>query len=73
MSANSLEEDGRLTFSDEDFERRYSPEPELCSAPEKTGPDRPTPQAKRLAIRLHGGGNSYMRARRRRLAQSGSA
>jgi len=52
------EEDG-FTFSDEDFGRRYLSEQKPRPADQ---------QAKPNTAPIHGGGNSFMRALRRRLA-----
>jgi hypothetical protein len=57
------EEDG-FTFSDEDFGRRYFPQQKPPSAAGVSSPSR--------TARIHGGGNSFMRALRRRLAVAGS-
>ena len=66
------EEDG-FTFSDEDFGRRYFPEQNLRSGSDASN-SRGTGnhQAKPNPARIHGGGNSFMRALRRRLAAAGS-
>ena len=66
------EEDG-FTFSDEDFGRRYFPEQNLGSdsgANNSSGAG--NHQAKPNTARIHGGGNSFMRALRRRLAAAAS-
>jgi hypothetical protein len=74
MSGKSMQnEDGRLTFSDEDFERRYSPENAVPSA---SGAGRPSPAATaRPQPPSAGTGrsrNKFMRTLiRRRLASSG--
>jgi hypothetical protein len=73
MSDTALDqEEAGFAFTDEDYARRYSPDkPRAAAAPAAPAPQ-PAPQpAKRIA--LHGGGNSFMRARRRRLSTSGSA
>ena len=57
-----------FAFTDEDYARRYFPG-KSSAAPLPTSPVVVPPSAKRPA-RLHGGGNSFMRARRRRLAVS---
>jgi hypothetical protein len=57
------EEDG-FTFSDEDFGRRYFPEQKPPSVAGVSSPPR--------TARIHGGGNSFMRALRRRLAAAAS-
>jgi hypothetical protein len=57
------EEDG-FTFSEEDFGRRYFPEQKPPSVAGVSGP--------RQTVRIHGAGNSFMRALRRRLAAAGS-
>jgi hypothetical protein len=54
-----------FTFTDEDFNRRYSPEKFRPAAP---APSAPPVQSPAAGPRLHGGANSFMRARRRRLA-----
>jgi hypothetical protein len=65
------EEDGCFTFSDEDFERRYS-------SSEKRGPSAPgrhptTQQSKPLVAQIvTRSRNRYMRTLRRRLLASGS-
>jgi hypothetical protein len=63
--------DGRaFAFTDEDFARRYSAErPSRPVAPAGPAP-MPTPTR---TMPLHGGGNSFMRAKRRRLAASPSS
>ena len=65
------EEDAGLTFSDEDFERRYSSE-ETSGA---VGPSRPTaPAPKPPAAQIGRSRNRFMRTLlRRRLAASGRA
>jgi hypothetical protein len=57
------EEDGFI-FSDEDFGRRYSPEQKPPSAAGVSSRSR--------TARIHGRGNSFMRALRRRLAAGAS-
>ncbi len=60
-----------FAFTDDDFARRYAAE---RAAPGVSGPgDLPMPPipAKAASSPIHGGGNSYMRARRRRLAARG--
>jgi hypothetical protein len=52
-----------FAFTDEDYTRRYSPDTSPRAAPSTT-----TPRAPSRTGRVHGGGNSFMRARRRRLA-----
>jgi hypothetical protein len=67
-------EDQLLTFSDEDFEERYSAEAGIPSASGAANPAAPETRQGKAVARLHGGGNSFMRARRRRLlSASGSA
>jgi hypothetical protein len=68
------EEDTPLTFSDEDFERRYSPEAEGPSASGAGHPFRPaTQQSQRLAAPTGRSRNKFMRTLlRRRLASSGT-
>jgi hypothetical protein len=63
------EEDVGLTFSDEDFDRRYSPEGASAAA----GPLRPVaPAAKPPAAQIGRSRNRFMRTLlRRRLAASG--
>jgi hypothetical protein len=66
------EEDG-FTFSDEDFGRRYFPEPNQRSASGASNSSGAgNRQAKSNTARIHGGGNSFMRALRRRLAAAAS-
>jgi hypothetical protein len=66
------EEDG-FTFSDEDFGRRYFPEQSLDSASGASNSSSAgNHQAKPIPARIRGGGNSFMRALRRRLAEAGS-
>jgi len=66
------EEDG-FTFSDEDFGRRYFPEQNLGSASSAGNSSTAgNHQAQPNRARIHGGGNSFMRALRRRLAAAGS-
>ncbi|MGH7064249.1 MAG: hypothetical protein ACREET_09235 [Stellaceae bacterium] len=60
-----------FAFTDDDFARRYAAE---RAAPRISGPADPAmpPIPATTASRpIHGGGNSYMRARRRRLAARG--
>jgi hypothetical protein len=59
---NNREQAG-FAFSDDDFRRRYTPEEQ---SPD--GSRASVASASGARPRLHGGGNSYMRARRRRLA-----
>lgn len=57
-----------FAFTDDDFARRYAAE---RAAPRVSGPAdpaRPPIPANPASRSIHGGGNSYMRARRRRLA-----
>jgi hypothetical protein len=63
------EEDVGLTFSDEDFDRRYSPEGASATA----GPSRPAaPATKPPAAQVGPSRNRFMRTLlRRRLAASG--
>ncbi len=63
---NPDQQETGFAFTDEDFGRRYSPDP-LPPAQSSAAPAT-APPAIRPARRLHGGGNSFMRARRRRLA-----
>ena len=66
MSQNSPDEaDCAFTFTDEDFGRRYSTEPENPPASGKPSPLSPTNPSR---PDLHGRGNAFMRALRRRLA-----
>ena len=68
------EEDG-FTFSDEDFGRRYFPErnlPSASGASNSSGGGNYQAKPNTARIRIHGGGNSFMRALRRRLAPAGS-
>jgi hypothetical protein len=66
------EADGFI-FSDEDFGRRYFPEQNLPSASGTSNSSGAgNHQAKPNAARIHGGGNSFMRALRRRLAAAAS-
>jgi hypothetical protein len=61
------EDDGCFSFSEEDFERRYSPE----ETPGRTNPAHSAVQAKPASARLGRSRNRYMRALlRRRLAAS---
>jgi hypothetical protein len=67
------QEDVRLTFSDEDFQRRYSPDK---AAPAASGMGHPsptaTPQTQHIASRIGRSRNKFMRTLlRRRLASSG--
>jgi predicted alpha/beta superfamily hydrolase len=64
MSEETYEsEENGFIFSDEDFGRRYFPEQLSRRANE---------QAHANITRTHGGGNSFMRALRRRLAAAAS-
>jgi hypothetical protein len=56
--------DPGFAFTDEDFRRRYDAEDRGVDRPHSS----PLPSPTSGPSRLHGGGNSYMRARRRRLA-----
>jgi hypothetical protein len=68
------QEENGFTFTDQDFERRYAAEGEAPPTPSAGSRSRTTVQrAKSLAARIHGGGNSFMRARRRRLLASGAS
>jgi hypothetical protein len=60
---SDLEETG-FAFTEEELERRYSADKLPLDSPHWPPANQPT--------RIHGGGNSFMRARRRRLAASGS-
>jgi hypothetical protein len=61
------EDDGCFTFSEEDFERRYSPE----ETPGRTNPSYSAAQAQPPAARIGRSRNRFMRALlRRRLAAS---
>jgi len=74
MSAETFddEEDG-FTFSDEDFGRRYFPDQSpLSPADLKNLSRRANQEAHANIARIHGGGNSFMRALRRRLAAAAS-
>ena len=64
------QEDGGFAFTDEDFERRYTPE---TASPSASGPSCPANQpAKPLATRIIRSRNKFMRTLiRRRLASSG--
>ncbi len=62
------DEDGCFTFSDEDFERRYSSEDGGSSAP---GPSPTTQQPKPFVAQVVRSRNRYMRTLRRRLLSSG--
>ncbi len=58
-----------FAFTDDDFARRYAAE--RAAPPRISGPadlPRPPIPATAASSPIHGGGNSYMRARRRRLA-----
>jgi hypothetical protein len=62
-----------FTFSNEDFGRRYFPEQNLRSASGASNSSGAgNHQAKPNTARIHGGGNSFMRALRRRLAAAAS-
>jgi hypothetical protein len=61
------EEETGFAFTDEDYARRYSGEKSTAGPT----PAAPASQPARPG-RLHGGGNSFMRARRRRLAAAAS-
>ena len=61
-------EETGFAFTEEDYTRRYSPE----KAPVASAPVSVAPQAVGRT-RPHGGGNSFMRARRRRLAASATS
>jgi hypothetical protein len=67
--------DGRLTFSDEDFERRYSPEATASPAAGAGDPTRPaTAQTQPFAARIGRSRNRFMRTLiRRRLASAGTS
>lgn len=69
--ANFDQEEPAFAFTDEDFARRYFPgQP---SAGVRSAKPAASPASAKPAGRLHGGGNSFMRARRRRLAASSTA
>jgi hypothetical protein len=61
------QEETGFAFTDEDYARRYSGEKSAAGP----APAAPASQPARHG-RLHGGGNSFMRARRRRLAAAAS-
>jgi len=66
-------EENGFTFSDEDFGRRYfSEQKPPSSADLKNLSRRANQQAYANIVRIHGGGNSFMRALRRRLAAPAS-
>jgi hypothetical protein len=68
MPKDRIEEDTRLTFSDEDFERRYSTEQTSSSAPPPPRPVSP------VAAQVGRSRNRFMRTLiRRRLASAGAA
>jgi hypothetical protein len=68
------QEDEPLTFSDEDFERRYSPEEAIPSASGVSASSRPAiRQAQPLAAPVGRSRNRFMRTLlRRRMASSGT-
>ena len=61
-------EETGFAFTEEDYTRRYSPE----KAPAAPRPPNAAPPAAGRT-RLHGGGNSFIGARRRRLAASATS
>ena len=64
------DDDGGFIFSDEDFGRRYFLQKKTTAA---ANPSRSAnQQGKPNIARIHGGGNSFMRALRRRLAVAAS-
>ena len=70
MSENRIEEDGRSTFSDEDFERRYSSDE--GSSPVRPAA-RPATSPNPLATPVGRSRNRFMRTLiRRRLASPGA-
>jgi hypothetical protein len=64
-------EEPAFAFTDEDYARRYFPG--RSSAAVRSAKPPASPASAKPAGRLHGGGNSFMRARRRRLAASQTA
>jgi hypothetical protein len=73
MSEETFDEENGFIFSDEDFGRRYFPEQSpLSPADVKNLSRRANQQAYANIVRTHGGGNSFMRALRRRLAAGAS-
>jgi hypothetical protein len=67
--ANFDQNEVGFTFTDEDYARRYSPR-KASAAVQPANPTPSGPASENHAGGLHGGGNSFMRARRRRLAAS---
>jgi hypothetical protein len=65
--ANFDREEPGFAFTDEDYARRYFPG-KSAAASRPTNPTASAAASQRPDGRLHGGGNSFMRARRRRLA-----
>jgi hypothetical protein len=66
--ANFDREEPGFTFTDEDYARRYFPG--QSSAAVRSAKSVASAASAKHAGPLHGGGNSFMRARRRRLAAS---
>lgn len=70
MPEDRIEEDAPLTFSDEDFERRYSSKQASAS---RSPPARPASPAPPIAAQVGRSRNRFMRTLiRRRLASSGA-
>ena len=71
MSDATFDDDeGGFIFSDEDFGRRYFPQQKTTAAGNTS--HSANQQGKPNIARIHGGGNSFMRALRRRLAAAAS-
>lgn len=68
MPDDNSDDDG-FTFTDEDFARRYETAQPVRHPPAATGSSAAASEpADPVARPIHGGGNSFMRARRRRRA-----
>ena len=67
------QEDAPCTFSDEDFERRYSPEQDIPSASGTGHPRAATQQTLPLGTRMGHSRNRFMRTLLRRRLLSGAS
>ncbi len=68
LDATFDQQETGFVFTDEDYTRRYARDESATASP----PAGSAVSVAKRAPRIHGGGNSFMRARRRRIAASSS-